>query len=51
MKKEGDARVCSELLHEYMDNILEAGKLEGNAPNIAGWINRINNLRNYLRIN
>jgi hypothetical protein len=33
-----------------MDNILEAGKLEGNAPNLAGWINRLNNLRNYLRV-
>lgn len=51
MKKEGDARVCSELLHEYLDNVLEAGKLEGNEPNVAGWINRVNNLRNYLRIN
>lgn len=49
--KEGDARVCAELLHEYLDNVLEAGKLEGNEPNLAGWINRVTNLRNYLRIN
>ena len=43
--------VVDKLIYEMKDNLVEAGKLEGNEANIAGWINRVNNLRNYLRIN
>lgn len=42
--------VLDKLIYEYKDNLIEASKLEGNEENIAGWMNRVNNLRNYLRL-
>ena len=41
--------VVEKLIYEYQDNLTEAGKLEGNEANIAGWMNRISHLSNYLR--
>ncbi len=41
--------VVDKLIYEFKDNLIEAGKLEGNAPNLAGWMNRISHLSNYLR--
>ena len=40
--------VVEKLIYEYEDNLTEAGKLEGNAPNLAGWMNRIENIRKYV---
>ena len=41
--------VVDKLIYEFKDNLTEAGKLEGNEANIAGWMNRISHLSNYLR--
>ena len=41
--------VVDKLIYEMKDNLIEASKLDGNAPNLAGWINRISHLSNYLR--
>ena len=41
--------VVEKLIYEYKDNLTEAGKLEGNEANIAGWMNRLSHLSNYLR--
>lgn len=41
--------VVDKLIYEYQDNLIEASKLEGNEANIAGWMNRLINLSNYLR--
>ena len=41
--------VVDKLIYEYQDNLIEASKLEGNEPNLAGWMNRISHLSNYLR--
>ena len=41
--------VVDKLIYEFKDNLIEAGKLEGNEANIAGWMNRISHLSNYLR--
>ena len=41
--------VVEKLIYEYQDNLIEASKLDGNAPNLAGWMNRISHLSNYLR--
>ena len=40
--------VVEKLIYEYKDNLIEASKLEGNEKNYNGWMNRINNLINYL---
>ena len=40
--------VVEKLIYEYEDNLTEAGKLEGNAPNLAGWMNRIEHIRKYV---
>jgi len=42
--------VVEKLIYEYKDNLIEASKLEGNEANIAGWMNRISHLSNYLRL-
>ena len=41
--------VVDKLIYEMKDNLIEASKLDGNAPNLAGWMNRISHLSNYLR--
>lgn len=41
--------VVDKLIYEYQDNLIEASKLEGNEANLAGWMNRISHLSNYLR--
>ena len=41
--------VVGKLIYEFKDNLIEAGKLEGNEANIAGWMNRLSHLSNYLR--
>ena len=41
--------VVDKLIYEFKDNLTEAGKLEGNEANIAGWMNRLSHLSNYLR--
>ena len=43
--------VVEKLIYEFKDNLIEASKLEGNEKNYNGWMNRINNLINYLRLN
>ena len=49
IKGKGLEIVVEKLIYEYQDNLTEAGKLEGNEANIAGWMNRLTNLSNYLR--
>lgn len=41
--------VVEKLIYEFKDNLIETSKLEGNEPNLAGWMNRISHLSNYLR--
>ena len=41
--------VVDRLIYEMKDNLIEASKLDGNAPNLVGWMNRISHLSNYLR--
>ena len=41
--------VVDKLIYEFKDNLIEASKLEGNAENYKGWMNRISHLSNYLR--
>ena len=40
--------VVEKLIYEMKDNLLEASKLEGNSVFLKGWMNRVNNLLNYL---
>lgn len=49
IKGKGLEIVVEKLIYEYQDNLTEAGKLEGNEANIAGWMNRLSHLSNYLR--
>ena len=41
--------VVEKLIYEFKDNLIETSKLEGNEPNLVGWMNRISHLSNYLR--
>lgn len=47
---EGRKLVTSELLNEYTDNLVEASKYKNNIIFLNSWMNRVTNLRNYLRI-
>ena len=40
--------VVDKLIYEMKDNLIEASKLDGNAPNLAGWMNRIEHIRKYV---
>lgn len=42
--------LTNHLLLEYVDNLNEASKVGNNIIFLAGWMNRVSNLRNYLRI-
>ena len=46
----GIDRFVAELLLEYQDNLVEASKYNKNQVFLQGWLNRIINLRNYLRL-
>lgn len=48
--KDSKDSVINHLLLEYTDNLNEASKLDNNAKFLAGWLNRVLNLRNYLRL-
>ena len=50
LKENGADIFASELLHEYTDNLIEASKYSNNTVFLNGWMNRVNNLRNYLRL-
>ena len=50
LKENGADIFASELLHEYTDNLIEASKYGNNTTFLNGWMNRVNNLRNYLRL-
>lgn len=48
IQDKGLEAVLDRLIYEMKDNLIEASKLEGNAPNLAGWINRIANIEKYV---
>lgn len=50
LKENGADIFASELLHEYTDNLIEASKYGNNKVFLNGWMSRVNNLRNYLRL-
>lgn len=49
-QKEGQEVLVNHLLLEFMDNLNEASKLGNNVVFLKGWMQRIANLRNYLRL-
>ena len=49
-EKEGQEVLINHLLLEFTDNLNEASKLDNNIKFLAGWMNRVLNLRNYLRL-
>ena len=49
-QKEGQEVLINHLLLEFMDNLNEASKLGNNSVFLKGWVQRIANLRNYLRL-
>lgn len=46
----GYERFVAELILEYQDNLVEASKYKNNYKFLSGWMKRITNLRNYLRL-
>lgn len=51
IEEKSEGVVSANLLLEYTDNLLEASKIGNNNIFLNGWINRVNNLRNYIRLN
>ena len=48
--REGQEALINHLLLEFTDNMNEASKIGNNKVFLSGWIQRITNLRNYLRL-
>lgn len=51
IEERSEGVVSANLLLEYTDNLIEASKIYNNSIFLNGWINRVNNLRNYIRLN
>lgn len=51
IEEKSEGVVSANLLLEYTDNLIEASKIGSNNIFLNGWINRVNNLRNFIRLN
>ena len=51
IEEKSEGVVSANLLLEYADNLIEASKIGNNKVFLNGWMNRINNLRNFIRLN
>jgi len=51
IEEKSEGVISSNLLLEYTDNLIEASKIGSNNIFLNGWVNRVNNLRNYIRLN
>lgn len=48
IQDKGLEAVLDRLIYEMKDNLIEASKLDGNVVFLAGWMNRIENIRKYV---
>ena len=48
IQDKGLEAVLDKLIYEMKDNLVEASKLNGNVVFLAGWMNRVENIRKYV---